>query len=111
VGKIAKVAVPFGAPLKFLGRFQSFCNPAGFNRYFRELTTNTMAKFIELQVTDETETKPHLINIDSVGRIYPNPQNTRKSIVELNYHSISDAPVYLEVEEPYEKLKAILLED
>jgi hypothetical protein len=66
-----------------------------------------MAKFIELQVTDEMETKPQLVNIDTIGRIFPSPQNTRKSIVELNYHSISDAPVYLEVEIPYEKLKVV----
>jgi hypothetical protein len=66
-----------------------------------------MAKFIELQVTDEMETRPQLINIDTIGRIFPSHQNTRKSIVELNYHSISDAPVYLEVEIPYEKLKGV----
>jgi hypothetical protein len=66
-----------------------------------------MPKFIELQVTDEMETRPQLINIDAIGRIYPSPQSTRKSIVELSYHSISDAPVYLEVEMPYEKLKLI----
>jgi hypothetical protein len=66
-----------------------------------------MPKFIELNVTDELETRPQLINIETIGRIYPNPQNTRKSIVELSYHSISDAPVYLEVEMPYEKLRSI----
>jgi hypothetical protein len=64
-----------------------------------------MTKFIELIVMEEDETKPQLINTANIGRIYPNPQNTRKSIVELNYHSISDAPVYLEVETPYEKLR------
>jgi hypothetical protein len=68
-----------------------------------------MPRFIELEVTDEMETRPQLINIENIGRIYPNPQNTRKSIVELNYHSISDAPVYLEVELPYEKLRATFL--
>jgi hypothetical protein len=70
-----------------------------------------MAKFIELQVTDEAETKPQLINVETIGRIYPSPQSTRRSIVELNYHSISDAPVYLEVELPYEKLKILFTED
>ena len=70
-----------------------------------------MAKFIELDVSDEMETRSQLINIETIGRIYPNPQNTRKSIVELSYHSISDAPVYLEVEMPYEKLRAMFLED
>ena len=69
-----------------------------------------MAKFIELQVTDEAETKPQLINVETIGRVYPNPQSTRKCIVELNYHSISDAPVYLEVEMPYEKVKVLLEE-
>ena len=71
-----------------------------------------MPKFIELEVTDdEMETRIQLINIDSVGRIYANPQNTRKTIVELNYHSISDAPVYLEVELPYEKVRAMVLDE
>lgn len=70
-----------------------------------------MPKFIELEVTDEMETRSQLINIETIGRIYPNPQNTRKSIVELNYHSISDAPVYLEVEMPYEKLRSMFLEE
>ena len=69
-----------------------------------------MPEFIELEVTDEMETKPQLINIDTIGRIYASPQSTRRSIVELNYHSISDAPVYLEVEMPYEKLKTLFLE-
>jgi hypothetical protein len=69
-----------------------------------------MSKFIELQVTEELELKSQLINIDTIGRVYPDPQSTRRCIVELNYHSISDAPVYLEVEMPYEKLKAILVQ-
>lgn len=64
-----------------------------------------MAQFIELTISDEEETKTQLINIDNIGRIYPNPQNSRQSIVELNYHSISDAPVYLEVETPYDALR------
>lgn len=64
-----------------------------------------MAKFIEIPVSEEDETKVELINIANVGRVYPNPQNSRKSIVELNYHSVNDAPVYLEVELPYESLR------
>ena len=70
-----------------------------------------MAKFIELTITDEDETRTQIINRDCVGRVYASPQNSRKSIVELNYHSISDAPVYLEVEVPYEKLRALFLEE
>jgi len=62
-------------------------------------------KFIELKVIEEEETKTELINVDSIGRIFPSPQNSRRSIVELNYHSINDAPVYLEVEMPYETLR------
>jgi len=69
-----------------------------------------MARFIELQVSDEMETKPQFINIETIGRVYQNPQNTRKCIVELNYHSISDAPVYLEVEMGYEQVKTMLQE-
>ncbi|HZX75286.1 MAG TPA: hypothetical protein VFE57_12745 [Cyclobacteriaceae bacterium] len=68
-----------------------------------------MVKFIELNVTDEEETKTQLINIANIGRIYPSPQNSRKSIVELNYQSINDAPVYLEVEMPYETLRLSFL--
>ena len=70
-----------------------------------------MPKFIELEVTDEMETRSQLINIETIGRIYPSPQNTRRSIVELNYHSISDAPVYLEVEIPYDKLRLLFLDE
>jgi hypothetical protein len=36
-----------------------------------------------------------------------NPQNSKKSIVELNYHSINDAPVFLEVMMSYEELRAL----
>lgn len=68
-----------------------------------------MTKFVELQVTDETDTKPQLINIASIGRVYPNPQSTRKCIVELNYHSINDAPVFLEVEMPYETVRSYFI--
>jgi hypothetical protein len=64
-----------------------------------------MRKFIELKITEEDETKTQVINLDAVGRVYPSPQNSRTSIIELNYHSISDAPVYLEVEMPYERLR------
>ncbi|RAW00906.1 hypothetical protein [Pseudochryseolinea flava] len=64
-----------------------------------------MAKFIEVTVTEEEETKTELINIESIGRVFPSPQNTRKSIIELNYHSINDSPVYLEVEMPYDTLR------
>jgi hypothetical protein len=69
-----------------------------------------MVKFIELIVTDEETTKTQLINTSNIGRIYPSPQNTRKSIVELNYQSINDAPVYLEVEMPYETLRLSFLD-
>jgi hypothetical protein len=69
-----------------------------------------MAKFIELTVAEDDETRQILVNISTIGRIYPNPQNSNKSIVELNYHSINDAPVFLEVETPYEKLKQGFLE-
>jgi hypothetical protein len=75
-----------------------------------ESTLVIMSKFIELKVSEEEETKIELINIDSVGRVYPSPQNTRRSIVELNYHSINDAPVYLEVEMPYETLRLYFVE-
>ncbi len=61
--------------------------------------------FIEIPVTDEEDTKLTLVNIANVGRVYASPQSTRKSIVELNYHSVNDAPVYLEVDLPYEALK------
>jgi hypothetical protein len=68
-----------------------------------------MTKFIELPVAEDDETKTELVNLDCIGRIYPNPQNRVKSIVELNYQSINDAPVYLEVELPYETLKVNIL--
>lgn len=68
-----------------------------------------MTKFIELTVSEEMEIKKELVNIASIGRIYPSPQSKVKTIVELNYHSISDAPVYLEVELPYETLRAQIL--
>lgn len=68
-----------------------------------------MTKFIELPVAEDDETKTELINLASIGRVYPNPQNRIRSIVELNYHSINDAPVYLEVEMPFEALKLTIL--
>jgi hypothetical protein len=64
-----------------------------------------MAKFIELTVSEEEVSKTEIINVDAVGRVYPSPQNSRTSIIELSYHSISDAPVYLEVQMPYERLR------
>ena len=70
-----------------------------------------MTKFIELDVSGDEESKKMLVNIASVGRIYPDPQNSMKSIVELNYHSINDAPVFLEVEISYEKLRLIFLNE
>ncbi len=69
-----------------------------------------MQAFLELPVAEDDETRMVLVNVASIGRIYPNPQSTKKSIVELNYHSINDAPVYLEVEMAYEALRARLLE-
>ena len=68
-----------------------------------------MSRFIELQVSEEDETRKILVNVENVGRAYPNPQNTRKSIVEMNYHSVNDAPVYLEVDMPYEALRVLFL--
>ncbi len=66
-----------------------------------------MTKFIELTVSDEEQTK--LVNVSNIGRVYPSPQNSMKCIVELNYQSINDAPVYMEVEMPYEKLRLSFL--
>ncbi len=68
-----------------------------------------MNKFIELLVSEDDDTKTVLVNTACIGRIYQNPQMTNKSIVEMNYHSINDAPVYLEVEMPYEKLRLSFL--
>jgi hypothetical protein len=64
-----------------------------------------MMPFIELTVTEDEETKTMLVNTASIGRIYPNPQISNKSIVELNYQGSNDVPVYLEVDTPYEKLR------
>ncbi len=64
-----------------------------------------MIRFVELRVTEEEEVKMELVNVANVGRVYPSPQNSRKSMVELNYHSVNDAPVYLEVDMSYEALR------
>ncbi len=66
--------------------------------------------FIELPVRndDSESTTVQLVNVACIGRVYPNPQSNRKCIVELNYQSINDAPVYLEVELAYEIVKATL---
>ena len=64
-----------------------------------------MIKFIELPLTEEDEARIVMVNTACIGRVYPNPQSNNKSIVELNYQSINDAPVYLEVDMPYEKLR------
>jgi hypothetical protein len=68
-----------------------------------------MTKFIELTVSEDFETKTELVNIANIGRVFPSPQSRVKTIVELNYQSINDAPVYLEVDIPYETLRSVLL--
>ena len=68
-----------------------------------------MTKFIELPVSEEEEFKMILVNVASIGRAYANPQRITQSIVELNYQSINDAPVFLEVNIPYEKLRLLLI--
>ena len=68
-----------------------------------------MIKFIELKVSDESEHKTELVNVESIGRVYADPQSQSRSIVELNYQSVNDTPVYLEVDMPYEKLRSTLL--
>ncbi len=68
-----------------------------------------MNTFIELKTEEEGEIKLQIVNTSSIGRIYPSPQNSRKCIVELNYHSINDAPVFLEVEMPYETLRSYFI--
>lgn len=68
-----------------------------------------MGKFIEVLVTDDEESKHELINIAHVGRMYPNPQWTNRSIIEMNYHSVNQSPVYLDVAMPYEKLRGLFL--
>ncbi|HNP96305.1 MAG TPA: hypothetical protein PKJ63_11780 [Cyclobacteriaceae bacterium] len=68
-----------------------------------------MMKFIELTISDEDEIRKQLVNVDNIGRVFPSPQNDRHSMVELNYHSINDAPVVLEVNLPYETLRSYFL--
>lgn len=68
-----------------------------------------MAKFIEVLVSDDQESKSELINMAHVGRIYPNPQWSSRSIIEMNYHSVNQSPVYLEVDMSYETLKNLFL--
>jgi hypothetical protein len=71
-----------------------------------------MTQFIELPVAaddDESEAKKQVINLANVGRVYASPQNSRKSMMELNYHSINDAPVLLEIELPYETLRTYFI--
>lgn len=67
-----------------------------------------MTKFIELQTSDEVGSKTELVNVASIGRAYESPQSTAKSIVELNYQSVHDAPVYLEVDMSFDRLRALL---
>lgn len=69
-----------------------------------------MVRFIELKVAEDEDAKTQLINVANIGRVYPNPQSNRKCIVELNYHSVNDAPVFLEVEMPYETVRSYLVE-
>lgn len=69
-----------------------------------------MIQFIELKVAnDEGETTTQIVNVSTIGRIYANPQSNRKCIVELNYQSINDAPVFLEVEMPYDTLRSYFI--
>jgi hypothetical protein len=68
-----------------------------------------MVKFIELKISSESELKTELINVASIGRVYADPQSRLRCIVELNYQSINDAPVYLEVDSPYETVRSTLL--
>jgi hypothetical protein len=68
-----------------------------------------MVKFIELKVSSDFENKTELVNIASIGRVYADPQSRMRSIVELNYQSVNDTPVYLEVDMPYETLRLTLL--
>ena len=68
-----------------------------------------MTKFLELTVADEDEMRKVLVNVANIGRVFPDPQNARHSMVELNYHSINDAPVCLEVNLPYETLRSYFI--
>jgi hypothetical protein len=75
---------------------------------FHAITNHSM-KFIELKISEDSESKTQLINVENIGRVYANPQSNRKCIVELNYQSINDTPVYLEVEMPYETVRSYLV--
>lgn len=68
-----------------------------------------MVKFIELNISEDDEVKKELVNVANIGRIFPSPQNSRHTMVELNYHSINDAPVCLEVNLPYETLRSYFI--
>jgi hypothetical protein len=68
-----------------------------------------MIKFIELKIANESESKTELVNVSSIGRVYADPQSRSRCIVELNYQSINDAPVYLEVDSPYETVRSTLM--
>jgi hypothetical protein len=70
----------------------------------------TMTKFIELKVSEDDESKIVMVNVQSIGRVYANPQSSMRSIVELNYQSINDAPVFLEVDMPYDLLRKMLID-
>lgn len=69
-----------------------------------------MVRFIELKVEEDDEVKTQLVNVASIGRVYPNPQSNRKCIVELSYHSVNDSPVFLEVAMPYETVRSYLVD-
>lgn len=68
-----------------------------------------MIKFVELPIAEEDEVKKELVNVANIGRVFPSPQNERLTMVELNYHSINDAPVCLEVNLPYETLRTYFI--
>jgi hypothetical protein len=87
--------------------WNDFQKSSNLTRFLKKL--EDMAKFIELIVSEEFESKKELVNIASIGRIYPNPQSRVKSIVELNYQSVNDTPVYLEVDMAYETLRSSLM--
>lgn len=68
-----------------------------------------MTKFVELPIAEEDEVKKELVNVANIGRVFPSPQNERLTMVELNYHSINDAPVCLEVNLPYDTLRTYFI--
>lgn len=68
-----------------------------------------MIKFVELPIAEEDEVKKELVNVANIGRVFPSPQNERLTMVELNYHSINDAPVCLEVNLPYDTLRTYFI--